>query len=144
MQLAERWLGLGMIVAAGLALAPPLLSSTPAPVAKQRVELTSYRCSEPRVPAPQAPAEEHREGDSAGDPYARVFENAQPMLQHCFRHESRVELLITIAPDGHVAKVSHRPDPSTPATRCLTNVIAQLQFPRSETTIAIRLPLTSR
>jgi hypothetical protein len=141
MQLADRWLGLGMIVAAGIALAPPLLSSTPAPVAKQHIDFTPYRCSEPRMPPPQAPAEQQ---ESTGDRYARVFEQAQPKLQHCFGAETRVELLITIDRDGHVATVSHRPDPSTPATRCLAKVIKTLDFPASETTIAIRLPLTSR
>jgi hypothetical protein len=136
MQLAERWLGFGMIAVACVALAPPLMSSSP-PIAKhEHVALTSYRCSEPRqAPAP-APVED--------DPYTPVFERARPQLQHCFGPETRVELLITIEPDGRVAKVSHRPDPSTPATRCLTEVIERLQFPASSTAIAIRLPLTRR
>jgi len=139
MQFAERWLGFGMIATACIALAPSLLSTTPAPVAKSHVELTSYRCSEPRQPAPAPVVDE-----DAHDPYTPVFERARPLLQHCFGPETRVELLITIAPDGHVSKVSNRPDPSTPATRCLTKVIAELQFPATSSTIAIRLPLTSR
>ena len=139
MQFAERWLGFGMIAVACTALVPSLIATTPAPAKQAPIELTSHRCSEPRQPAPAPVVDE-----DTTDPYTPVFERARPQLQHCFGPETRVELLITIAPNGRVSKVSHRPDPSTPATRCLTKAIEQLQFPPTSSTIAIRLPLTSR
>ena len=141
MQFAERWLGFGIIgtvIASGLALAAlPLRRAPHDAKPTPHVALTSHRCSEPRMPQPPPPPQDD-------DPYARVFADAQPQLQACFGAETRVELLITIAPDGHVAKVSHRPDPTTPATRCLTNAVEKLRFPTASSTIAIRLPLTSR
>ena len=87
------------------------------------------------MPVPPPPVDD--------DPYATVFANAQPAMKACFGAETRVDLLITIAPDGHVTKVSHRPDPSTPATRCLTAIAMTLKFPATDSTLAIRLPLTS-
>jgi hypothetical protein len=148
MYLAERWLGFGTIALA-VALAPLALLegghhhhhhhhhhhySPP-------VDFGPHGCSDgpthviPPTVDPTPPP---------GDPYLSVFEHAAPMLAHCVQDQSTIQLLVTIAPDGHVAQVSPRPDEPTPASRCLAKVIRPLRFPPPGETVVVRVPFTGR
>lgn len=152
MQLAERWLAWGLIAAcacAGLAATAPLLRPKHH---SHRLSLERKRCRDnahvhlSRVAggdtfqrAGQAGLDGAATGES--DSYQRIFDSLRFKLQRCFGSENRVEVLITVAPDGHVAAVSHRPAPSTPASRCAEAEIRHQRFPASTQTLAIRVPL---
>jgi hypothetical protein len=71
------------------------------------------------------------------DPYAAVFTSAE--LAPCFlRDSSDVDMLVKIAADGHVLSATHRPEAPTPASRCIADRLAHLQFPADRTPVAIR------
>ena len=150
MQLAaERWFGFGTIAVIAIAAAVPAMM----PRHHHRhhrhhhdVDFTPRGCSDivqpPRAEPIVAPGASPTPATPDQDPYRHVFDQARPQFAHCFGDEQRVELLVQIGSDGHVIAVSHRPDPSTPASRCLSAIVSHLTFPRDDTSITIRIPLT--
>lgn len=74
--------------------------------------------------------------------YDGVLASAAPLFAPCFAHDGRAtELLVTIAPDGHVRATTTRPEPETHTSRCLANVVRGLVFPSAATTVMMRVPL---
>jgi hypothetical protein len=74
--------------------------------------------------------------------YDGVLASAAPLFAPCFAHDGRAtELLVTIAPDGHVRATTTRPEPETHTSRCLSNVVRGLVFPPAQTTVMMRVPL---
>ena len=74
------------------------------------------------------------------DPYTPVFENAD--LAHCFGDETRIEMLVDIAADGHVTRVTHRPERPNRASRCIAHAVRHLQFPPADSPVSIRYAFT--
>ena len=74
------------------------------------------------------------------DPYTPVFESAD--LERCFGDQTRVEMLVDIAADGHVTRVTHRPERPTPESRCIARAVRHLQFPAADSPISIRYAFT--
>jgi len=74
------------------------------------------------------------------DPYTPVFESAD--LEACFGDQTRIEMLVDISADGHVTRVTHRPERPTPASRCIARAVRHLQFPAADSPISIRYAFT--
>ena len=145
MQLAERWLGFGSLV---IAFAATGFVARPDPVhqriAPPRVDFHGTHCF-------GAAATDHAAdkvdtvdriliANHEVDPYTPVFESAD--LAHCFGDETRIEMLVDIAADGHVSRVTHRPERPTPASRCIAHAVRHLQFPAGESPVSIRYAFT--
>ena len=103
------------------------------------------RCREWIPPPPPTPAAiESAELPDVITPqsYDGVLASAAPLFAPCFAHGGRAtELLVTIAPDGHVRTTTTRPEPETLTSRCLANVVRGLVFPPAQTTVMMRVPL---
>jgi hypothetical protein len=110
-----------------------------------RVALDMPRCRE-WIPPPPPAAREIVNPDPpdivASHSYDGVLASAAPLFAPCFAHDGRAtELLVTIAPDGHVRATTTRPEPETHTSRCLANVVRGLVFPPAATTVMMRVPL---
>jgi hypothetical protein len=83
---------------------------------------------------------------ASNDSYQNVFACAKPALVKCFATgDARADLVIEIARDGHVTRVSsHRLEPDTAASRCLVATIEKLRFPASETSLSLLVPFVAR
>lgn len=140
MELAERWSRgwlVALVATSTLAVTAWATHRDPVapPVAEARVHLDhDLHCAGRGAVSTPAPV----------DPYQRVFSDAAPDLAPCFDGHGRVDLLIEIARDGHVTHVSNRPERETKTSRCVERVVQRLQFPVTDSVIAIRVPLTAR
>jgi hypothetical protein len=150
MQFAESWSGLRLgfasllfaFGAVGFMAAP----ATPQRTRTPRIDFHPTHCSgaaatdgvriEPKVETVDQILLENREAD----PYTPVFENAD--LAHCFGTESRIEMLVDIAADGHVTRVTHRPERPNQASRCIARAVRHLQFPAGDSPVSIRYAFT--
>jgi hypothetical protein len=150
MQFAESWSGLRLgfasllfaFGAVGFMAAP----ATPHRTRTARVDFHLTHCSGaaatdgPRI-APKAETFDQILLESReADPYTPVFENAD--LAHCFGAESRIDMLVDIAADGHVTRVTHRPERPNQASRCIARAVRHLQFPASDSPFSIRYAFT--
>ncbi|MEO6773433.1 MAG: hypothetical protein ABI467_10500 [Kofleriaceae bacterium] len=156
MQFAERWIGLGSLVVAFAAtgfVARPSSVSNPDRLDHARVDLRRTHCSGAALgAAPGAASGAAASGarpesidrmlleGREPDPYTPVF--ARAALAHCFGDQTRVEMLVEIAADGHVSEVTHRPDRPTRASRCIAHAVRHLQFPAGNSAVAIRYVFT--
>ena len=142
MQFAERWLGIGSVVVALAGIGTLAVQLRPHHhhhgVRAHGFDFQRTNCS--GVPAAaaapaQIPIDEALlRGDD--DPYSTVFARAN--VAKCLTTSHSVEMLIEIAADGHVTNVSHRPERPTAESRCIAKVVRGLQFPRSESGLAMR------
>jgi hypothetical protein len=150
MQLADRWLGFGMIALGAVALTA--VATRPCHVRRHhhhaRVDLAAHGCSDferlptppsPRPPPPPAPPPP----PPAPASYDAVFEDAMPDLSTCLQAGATVQLLVTISPDGRVLYTSPRPDRPTPASDCLAHKLEQLQFPAGDHGVVLRVPFSA-
>jgi hypothetical protein len=151
MLFAESWLGL-RIGFASLVIASGAIGFMAAPATHSgrtraaHVDFHHTHCSgaaavdvvriEPKVETVDQILIEGREAD----PYTPVFESAE--LTNCFGDESRIEMLVDIAADGHVTRVTHRPERPTQASRCVARAVRHLQFPASDSRVSIRYAFT--
>jgi len=147
MQFAERWLGLGSLViafaATGFVARPKPLSHHEQIAPPARVDFHRTHCQGvAAIDTVRIEPSMDRiliEGQEA-DPYTPVFESAE--LAHCFGDETRIEMLVDIAADGHVTRVSHRPERPTHASRCIARAVRNLTFPASDSPVSIRYAFT--
>jgi len=51
-------------------------------------------------------------------------------------------MLVDIAADGHVTRVTHRPERPTQASRCIAHAVRRLQFPASDSPVSLRYAFT--
>jgi hypothetical protein len=149
MQFAESWSGLRLgfasllfaFGAVGFMAAP----ATPQRTRTARVDFHPMHCSGGMIDRPRIEPKAETfdqillEGREA-DPYTPVFENAD--LAHCFGTESRIDMLVDIAADGHVTRVTHRPERPNQASRCIARAVRHLQFPASDSPVSIRYAFT--
>jgi len=143
MQFAERWLGIGSVVVALAGIGTLAVQLRPHHhhhhnVRAHGLDFQRTNCSgapaAAAVPA-QIPIDEALlRGDD--DPYSTVFAKAN--VAKCLTTSHSVEMLIEIAADGHVTNVSHRPERPTAESRCIAKAVRGLQFPRSESGLAMR------
>lgn len=142
MQFAERWIGFGSLVIAFAATSFVARPETQAHRARTtipaRVEFGQTNCSG-KATHEQTVDQILISGREA-DPYTPVFESAD--LEHCFGTEARIEMLVDIAADGHVTRVTHRPERPTPASRCIARAVRHLQFRAADSPISIRYAFT--
>ena len=142
MQFAERWFGFGSLVIAFAAIG---FVARPEPVHHQqaRVDFRHTHCSgaaatEPKI-EPQVETVDQLLITNR-DPYTPVFEAAD--LAQCFGDETRIEMLVDIAADGHVTRVTHRPERPNRASRCIAHAVRHLQFPAADSPVSIRYAFT--
>ena len=151
MQFAESWvsprfsprLGFGalllMAAATGFALAPAPHDArigNPARVDFHHTNCSGAAATEGRVETVDQIVIANHEVD----PYTPVFEAAD--LSHCFGDETRIEMLVDIAADGHVTRVTHRPERPNRASRCIAHAVRHLQFPAADSPVSIRYAFT--
>ncbi|HEY1553090.1 MAG TPA: hypothetical protein VGG28_34905 [Kofleriaceae bacterium] len=99
------------------------------------------RCRE-WIPPPAPAAQVELTDIESPTTYDGVLASAAPLFAPCFARDGQAtELLVTIAPDGHVRATTTRPEPETHTSRCLANVVRGLVFPASPTTVMMRVPL---
>jgi hypothetical protein len=144
MQFAERWLGLGSLVIAFAAtgfVARPARPHRDRNAIPTHVDFGRTHCR--GAAATERPVETvdqiSIEGRDA-DPYTPVFESAE--LSHCFGDATRIEMLVDIAADGHVTRVTHRPERPNRASRCIAHAVRRLQFPAGDSPVSIRYAFT--
>jgi len=147
MQFAECWVSprfrprlafgllLGLFVATGFALAPVPAHHTmiPAHVAFDHTNCTGAAAHAQTVDQILITGQE-------SDPYTPVFDRAD--VASCLGAEARIEMLVDIAADGHVTRVTHRPERPTPASRCIARAVRHLQFPAADSPVSIRYAFT--
>ena len=142
MQFAERWLGIGSVVIALAGIGTLAVQLRPHHHRHARTHGFDFQHTNCRgVPAaiatPETTPETIDEALLRGDdPYSNVFARAN--VAKCLTTSRSVEMLIEIAADGHVTNVSHRPERPTAESRCIAKSVRGLQFPRSESGLAIR------
>jgi hypothetical protein len=149
MQFAESWVGhrfsprvgyglvLLMFAATGFALAPePSHRTQRAEPARVDFETTNCR----GMAAHAKTVDEILIAGHESDPYTPVFAAAD--LSHCFGDETRVEMLVDIAADGRVTRVTHRPERPNRASRCIAHAVRHLQFPAADSPVSIRYAFT--
>jgi hypothetical protein len=51
-------------------------------------------------------------------------------------------MLVDIAADGHVTRVTHRPERPNRASRCIAHAVRHLQFPAADSPVSIRYAFT--
>jgi hypothetical protein len=139
MQFAERWLGIGSVVVALAGIGTLAVQLRPHHHHHRTLRFDFQHTNCRGVPAAAAPVQTSIDeallrGDD--DPYSTVFARAN--VAKCLTTSPSVEMLIEIAPDGHVTNVSHRPERPTAESRCIAKSVRGLQFPRSESGLAIR------
>jgi hypothetical protein len=74
------------------------------------------------------------------DPYQAVLILSTPSMLSCVTEPGAFVMQIRIAATGHVLEAV-ADGPATPATLCLEQVVAHLQFPRASGELAIRVPI---
>ncbi|HET9988173.1 MAG TPA: hypothetical protein VFQ65_06630 [Kofleriaceae bacterium] len=145
MQFAERWIGLGSLV---IAFAATGFVARPKPLPHHdrvapHVDFRRTNChgAAAMEPIRIEPSVDQIliEGHEA-DPYTPVFESAD--LADCFGDETRIEMLVDIAADGHVTRVTHRPERPNRASRCIAHAVRRLQFPANDSAVSIRYAFT--
>jgi len=124
-----------MAVATGLALAPV---PTHHAVIPAHVDFDHTNCS--GVATHAQTVDQILISGQDSDPYTPVFERAD--LASCFGDQTRIEMLVDIAADGHVTRVTHRPERPTPASRCIARAVRHLQFPAADSPVSIRYAFT--
>jgi hypothetical protein len=149
MQFAESWVGhrfsprvgyglvLVMVAATGFALAPGPSHRTRSAV-PARIDFATTNCR--GTAAHAKTVDEIVIAGHESDPYTPVFEAAD--LARCFGDETRIEMLVDIAADGHVTRVTHRPERPTRASRCIAHAVRHLQFPAADSPVSIRYAFT--
>ena len=153
MQFAESWvnprfsarLGFGALLlvaaATGFALAPGPRSDRIAPAVDFRhTNCSGAAATEPKIDARVETVDQILIANHEADPYTPVFEAAD--LGHCFGDETRIEMLVDIAADGHVTRVTHRPERPNHASRCIAHAVRHLQFPAADSPVSIRYAFT--
>ena len=142
MQFAERWIGFGSLVIAFAATAfvarPEISSHRMRTVIPAHVDFDHTNCR--GAAAHAQTVDQILISGQDSDPYTPVFERAD--LASCFGAEARIEMLVDIAADGHVTRVTHRPERPTPASRCIARAVRHLQFPAADSPISIRYAFT--
>ena len=151
MQFAESWvsprfsprLGYGLLLAmlatTGFALAPAPAAHHPQVEVPAHVDFDHHtNCR--GLAAHEQTVDEILISGREADPYTPVFQSAE--LEHCFGDQARIEMLVDIAADGHVTRVSHRPERPTPASRCIARAVRHLQFPAADSPVSIRYAFT--
>ncbi|MEP6864217.1 MAG: hypothetical protein ABJE66_26595 [Deltaproteobacteria bacterium] len=128
-----------MAAATGFALAPgPHQDRTTIPA---RVDFHRTHCSGgERIESKVETVDQTLIANHEVDPYTPVFESAE--LTSCFGDESRIEMLVDIAADGHVTRVTHRPERPNRASRCIAHAVRHLQFPAADSPVSIRYAFT--
>jgi hypothetical protein len=143
MQFAERWIGFGSLV---IAFAATGFVARPVPRHRHHVASLPRIGFQPHCSGAAAidPKVEPQIADQIAnhevDPYTPVFEAAD--LAHCFGDETRVEMLVDISADGHVTRVTHRPERPNRASRCIAHAVRHLQFPAADSPVSIRYAFT--
>jgi len=139
MQFAERWLGIGSIVVALAAVGTVGVKLIPRHhhhhhhITSRPIDFQPSNCSgaaASSVTVDQALLE------NKPDPYEAVLVRAD--VAGCFTTSDRVEMLIDIAADGHVTRVTHRPEHPTHESRCIAKAARGLVFPATGESLAIR------
>ena len=142
MQFAERWIGFGSLVIACAATAfvarPEIASHRTRTAIPAHVDFDHTNCS--GVATHAQTVDQILISGQDSDPYTPVFERAD--LASCFGDQTRIEMLVDIAADGHVTRVTHRPERPTPASRCIARAVRHLQFPAADSPISIRYAFT--
>jgi hypothetical protein len=142
MQFAERWFGFGSLVIAfaitGFAVpqAPPHHHVTPPRVDFRHTNCSGAAATDPVQQQLDVVVDQIAIMNHEVDPYTPVFETAD--LAHCFGDETRIEMLVDIAADGHVTRVTHRPERPNRASRCIAHAVRHLQFPAADSPVSIR------
>jgi len=141
MQFAERWIGFGSFVIAFAATSFVARPETPSHRTHARVPAIDFdhtNCSGTAAHADTV--DQILISGREADPYTPVFESAD--LEACFGDQTRIEMLVDISADGHVTRVTHRPERPTPASRCIARAVRHLQFPAADSPISIRYAFT--
>jgi hypothetical protein len=152
MQFAESWVGprfsprlgfgavLLMFAATGFVLAPqPSHHAIPAHIDFRHTNCSGAAATDPS-PQKVETVDQILIANHDVDPYTPVFESAD--LAHCFGDETRIEMLVDIAADGHVSRVTHRPERPNRASRCIAHAVRHLQFPAADSPVSIRYAFT--
>jgi hypothetical protein len=143
MQFAERWLGIGSVVVALAGIGTLAVQLRPHHHHHHHVRTGGFdfqrtNCSGAPAMSP-APTQSETIDEAllrGDDPYSTVFARAN--VAKCLTTSHSVDMLIEVAADGHVTNVSHRPERPTAESRCIAKVVRGLEFPRSESGLAIR------
>jgi hypothetical protein len=144
MQLAERWLGVGSIVVALAAIGTVGFKLRPHhrhhhdDTWHRHIDFRPSNCSGAAASATISVDQALLENKP--DPYEAVLVQAD--VKDCFTTSDRVEMLIDLAADGHVTRVTHRPEHPTHESRCIAKVARGLVFPATGESLAIRYAFT--